>query len=227
MAETPDSFELRPPLALYVATAFVLAACLFFISASAASMAASWDVCSVVSGALLLPIPVLLGVEQYRAAFRYNARAARRAGVALALISGLLWCGGVTTVYEITADGWQWGYWGPLAILFGAACLNTLAAWANFRWSRRLREAEAQGTLPNRAKRFSLRELLFVMAGCSIVAAAVGYVVRTTPPPYAEHVSADQAPVSLPKGAYDVSYAQGYRGVVAYEFSCDESAFIE
>ncbi len=213
--------------ALYATTAFVLAACLFFISVAAGSLASSWDVCSVISGALVLPIPVFLEVEQYRATFRFNARAARHAGIFLAVISGVLWFGGATNAYEAVMAGWHSNYWWPLGILFGAAVLNTLAAWINFRWGRRLRDADARGALADRRKRFSRRELLLALAAVSITATTVGYAILTTPPQYAEHVTANVAPMSLPKGARDISYARQSRGLNACEFTCEEGAFVE
>lgn len=226
MAETPDSFDLRWPWWIFVSTAFVLAACLLFIALAAGSLAQSWDICSLIGGLFILPIPIVLGVQQYRGTFRYRPRSARNEGILLAVISGICWLGSVTTTYELASE-WHSSYWWPLGFLSGAACLNALAAWTNLRWFRLLRQAEALGSLPDGGRRFSLREFLLVVAGCSIVAAAVGYSVWTAPPQHAEHVTAGEAPLGLPKGATDVSYCQGSRGIIACEFTCDESAFIE
>jgi hypothetical protein len=51
--------------------------------------------------------------------------------------------------------------------------------------------------------------------------------LRSAAPPFAENVEASAAPVDLPAGATDVSYAKGFRGTVAYEFTIDEEGFRE
>jgi hypothetical protein len=57
------------------------------------------------------------------------------------------------------------------------------------------------------------------------MSSVVGWAIRSTPPPYAEHVERADAPFSLPEGATDVSFCQGVRGMTAFEFTTDEEAF--
>ncbi|MEM6471344.1 MAG: hypothetical protein AAF802_17415 [Planctomycetota bacterium] len=51
--------------------------------------------------------------------------------------------------------------------------------------------------------------------------------IRSTPPRYAENVSVADAPFGLPPSAIDVSFCQGSRGTIAYEFTVDETSFRE
>src|SRR5690606_13709714 len=89
-----------------------------------------------------------------------------------------------------------------------------------------LAEMDHQTAVAGALSRFSSRPGLLATATVSVVAVAIGYAIHTTPPQYAEHVEADRVPMDLPMGASDVSYAQGYRGTIACEFTCDESAFL-
>tara|TARA_Y100001933_G_scaffold215598_1_gene222344 strand:- start:179 stop:736 length:558 start_codon:yes stop_codon:yes gene_type:complete len=46
-------------------------------------------------------------------------------------------------------------------------------------------------------------------------------------PRYAENVPVAEAPFGLPADATDVSFYQGFRGTIAYEFTIDETSFRE
>jgi hypothetical protein len=46
-------------------------------------------------------------------------------------------------------------------------------------------------------------------------------------PSFGEHVSIERAPAGLPLNATDITYLIGYRGIVTYEFTIDESSFRE
>jgi hypothetical protein len=93
-----------------------------------------------------------------------------------------------------------------------------------------LRRLKRAATTPGDAApiaRFSRRDVLAGLSVLAFVAALVFCVVKSTPPMYAEHVSRDEAPVKLPPGARDVSYCQGFRGTIAFEFTIDEDQFVE
>ncbi|MEZ6089903.1 MAG: hypothetical protein R3C05_18120 [Pirellulaceae bacterium] len=70
-------------------------------------------------------------------------------------------------------------------------------------------------------------ELLVAVTAIACVPALAVYFVRSTPPRYAENVPRDKAPFGLPAEASDVSFCQGFRGTIAYEFAIKEDAFIE
>jgi hypothetical protein len=112
----------------------------------------------------------------------------------------------------------------PLACASGLAFV---AARQNFAWSRQLqRRPPAEEHSPAR-HRFSLRELLLAIAAIAFVVCVVTSFVRTNRLQFAEHVSRDEAPFSLPSEAHDISYCHGFWGTIAYEFSIDEPGFVD
>lgn len=67
--------------------------------------------------------------------------------------------------------------------------------------------------------------MLLGIAAIAFVVCLVSGFVRSTPPRYAEHVTRDKAPFGLPANATDISFCQGVRGTIAYEFTIDEDDF--
>ena len=70
-------------------------------------------------------------------------------------------------------------------------------------------------------------EILAMITVIAVVMALAAYFIRTSPPQYAENVSRDEAPFGLPACARDVSFCQGQRGTIAFEFAIDERGFID
>lgn len=62
-------------------------------------------------------------------------------------------------------------------------------------------------------------------AAVAVVAAMAAWAAKESAPNFAEHVPASMAPVSLPAGASDISFARVTGVVLAYEFNCDEADF--
>lgn len=212
--------SIGPSWTLTLTAAVVIAGCAALVSLSFSCLAIAWDPCALIGGFLLLPIPVFLGVEQYRGTFRKSRAAARNAAwILLATGTALVF---VSLVGMIVAVGGPSGLRAGLCVsgasLAGAfACLS--ASRGNSAWSKRLPPRGPS------AWQFSLRELLGLAAVVALVAGLTTHFVRTTGPQYAEHVSPREAPFYVPPGASDVCYCRGPRGSIAYEFTIDEQGF--
>jgi hypothetical protein len=213
------------PLALCAIV--VIGLSLVLISIAIAAFTVTWDPCSVLGGVILLPLPTVLAVQQYRGAFRANASAAFTSAVLLFVVAGIGLFGFVTTFGELVLEGMGLPWWDLLVPMLMIGIAAGLAGWLNLRWSRRIRRIAVTFSDTIGSPQFSLRELLGAFAAIQGVIALATYIVYSTPPQYAENVSRDAAPFGLPPRASDVSYCRGSRGTIAYEFSIDEGGFIE
>lgn len=219
----------KPGAVVVVCAILVISACLVLVSGCLSAFA-HWDPCSVFSGILLLSLPAALGLFQYQAVFRRNAKAARRAAIFLFIVAGIALLSLVTTTGEIfKARENPLSYTPLLLTMLVIGAINLLAGWLNLRWSRRLRAAtppdQDETTGQGGFLRFSLRELLLVVTVVAVISGLTSYFVRGTLPRFAENVDRSKAPGGLPPDATSISYCQGYRGTIAYEFSIDEDGF--
>jgi hypothetical protein len=98
-------------------------------------------------------------------------------------------------------------------------------AWINRSWAGRLKPAATAEANEAPWMRFSLAELMGAITLIACMTALVSYFIRTQRPQFAEHVSPQEAGLSLPEGAHDVSYGRGIGDTIAYEFSTDEASF--
>ncbi|MCE9553526.1 MAG: hypothetical protein K8T91_09155 [Planctomycetes bacterium] len=189
-----------------------------------AAFAVTWDPCSLIGGCIMLPWPLALGIQQYRGTFRRNAKAGHTSAISLFVIGGL-------GCLILVAFGAQLGLRGRhlwlrdlLPIGLGSM-FAFLAGRANLQWARLLRTETSTPASSPQGMRFSLRELFLAVTLVAVIAALVTSFVKAIPPRFAEHVDVAQAPFGLPPEAKDVSYFQGYRGTIAYEFTIDEAGF--
>ena len=72
-------------------------------------MASTFDPCSAISGALMLPVPLFLAVQQYRGVFHRQAVAAFAAACCLVGFGGLFVLAGVGNSLEFFVSNWQTG----------------------------------------------------------------------------------------------------------------------
>lgn len=217
----------EPPVALVVCSALVVAGCLASASVALAMMwAAAWDPCSFIGGGILLPIPSFLAYRQYSAVAWSDSRAARTSAILLFLIGGLALLMFAANLGEVTNAKVRIPWFSLMGPVLGVGVFAIFAAWMNLRWSRRLSIAATTPGDTASIVRLSRRDALAGLSAVAFVAALAFYVVKSTPPRYAEHVSRDKAPFGLPPGARDVSYCQAPRGTIAYEFSIDEDRFV-
>ena len=198
----------------------VILASLFLFSVALAAVSFIGDAFSFLGGVILLPISVVLGVQQYRAAFRGVRSAAKCAAIMLIGIGAILTLPCLTIAWEtITSEGKI-----PWFILLIAMLLTIVAGvggWLNLCWMRSLTDEPDTFSRP----RFSMRELFAAMTAVSVVAALTTALIRTSLPRHAEHVDISVAPYGLPRSATDISYYLGTRGTIAYEFTTDETTF--
>lgn len=204
----------------------VLAACVLLISAAIAMFTVTWDPCSIIGGVILLPLPGVLAIQQYRGTFRYNAKAALISSVLLFIVAGFALFAFAMTLAEMIVENVRIPWVSLILLMLGTGVVAGASAWINLSWSRRLRQsATADAHTADRVS-FSMREFLVAVTAIACVTALVNYFVRSTPPRYAENVARDKAPFGLPAEAAEISFCQGSRGTIAYEFTIDEKGFV-
>lgn len=217
----------KPSVVLLAFSLLVLIACVFLISVALVMFAARWDPFSLFAGVIVLTLPAVLATQQYRATFRQNGKAAYFSAVVLFIISGCAFFAFVTTLGDMLLHGVRRLPWiGLLLPMLTIGVVGCLAGWLDLRWSRRLSTFTPTAVNAAGPVRFSIRELLVAVTAIACVTWLVDHFVRSTPPRFAENVSVDQAPFGLPAQARDVSFCQGFRGTIAYEFTIDEDDFI-
>jgi hypothetical protein len=215
----------KPTIAFLACTVTVLAVCMFVISLAFAMLTATWNPGFFISGMILLPVASALGVLQYLAAFRSNTTAAIGSTVLLFVGSSMAFLSFAITLGQILIEGSPIPW---LPLLFPMCLTGSvigLAAWMNFRRLRQLKLATPVAQA-NRRFRFSSQELFVAVTAIACVVALTASIVRLTPPQFAENVSRNEVSFSLPDDARNVSYCQGFRGLIAYEFTVDEQSFI-
>jgi hypothetical protein len=206
----------------------IVSGCLASASAALAMMwAVAWDPCSFIGGVILLPIPSFLSYRQYGAVAWSDARAARTSAILLFLIDGLACLMFAANLGEIANAKVHIPWLSLLLSMLGVGLFALIAAWVNLRWSRRFTLAATISGDAASVARLSRRDALAALSAVAFVAALASYLVKSTPPQYAEHVPRERAPFGLPAGARDVSYCQGFRGTIAYEFTVSEDQFVE
>lgn len=213
--------SLRPPKPLVISSLLVMGFCLWLAAVGLGVAIAVPEPLSLLGLVFVLPLTLGFAWVQYRGTFRQSRSSARIASVALYVVGGLLLFACVTSLGEgIPISGLLPMLAGLTAV--GVACL--LVGYWNASWAYRLGR-QVVWDKPKATNRYSLRELLVAMAVLAAFTAMTAYVVKTEPPRWAENVSASQARLDLPDGASNISYARGARGLIAYEFDCDEVSF--
>jgi hypothetical protein len=220
---------LRPTrsFSLILLSVVVLAACVLLMSAAIAMFTVTWDPCSLIGGVILLPLPAALAIQQYRGTFRYNAKAALISSVLLFIVSGFAFFSFAVTLGELVVEDVRIPWTSLILPMLAVGVVGGASALMNLSWSRRLSRSATEDV--NTADRvwLSRRELLVAVTVIACVTALVTYFVRSTPPRYAENVPRNKAPFGLPAEATEISFCQGVRGTIAYEFTIDEKGFVE
>jgi len=221
----------KPGAAMVAAAAVVVAACMVATAAVLALFAARGDLCALSMGILLTPFPIGLGIAQYVATSRRNARAARTAAAMLLCLGGM-----ASVALVALAAAWIEGgaaaWRGTGMDALGMVLVAGFSLWAgvmNLQWSHRIRSAArtaaTEERLPERLQ-FSLADLLLVLTSVAVITGMTFYCVENTRRRFAEHVDRARAPRELPAEATDVSFCKGRAGTVACEFTTSEAGFV-
>jgi hypothetical protein len=216
----------KPTIALQILSAIVIAGCVFLFSVGLSALTVTWDPCSgLICAFFYMPFSAVTGIQQYRGTFWRNPKAAFFAAICLFFLGGLLLLIVFTTIVEtLLGDELHISLmldflWPLLAI----GALSGVVGWANLRWSRRLTVAGASNF--QRRGQFTLWDLLAGVTIIAVMTASVTFLVGQTKSQYAENVPREEAPIGLPMNTRDVSFCQGMRGTIAYEFTIDEAGF--
>ncbi len=217
-SRTGDHTHLRPPGHLIVTSLLILALCVALAAMAVAALGQTWNAGSVLGGVVLLPLPLALGWQQYRAAVCASASAAVVAMWMLIMLGGFVALFTVGTAVTLRDQPIAVPRAVPLAAL-AASLFCFGAAWANRRWARALVE---RGVAVQRVRGWRLAILVLLLVAIGPVAA---FFIHTTLPQFAEHVEFESPPFGIPAPARDICYCQGARGALAYEFTIDEDGF--
>lgn len=214
---------LKPTLILYTTSVLVIVFCLFLVSVAIASFTVTWDPCAFVGGLILLPLPATLAVQQYRGTFRHIRSASKMTAILLFVVGGFAAFAFVATFVEIVEGGGELPWFGLLLPMLATSAIGFASGWLNLSW---------RGELPNditltAPQSFSKREIWLALMTIGCMVAVTNWLIRSMPPKYAEHVDIANAPFGLPANATDISFCQGSRGTIAYEFNTDEAFFCE
>lgn len=217
----------RPSLGFATVSALTIGGNLLFLCLLIAAIIVEPNMFTIIGGLFVLPLNVLMAIQQYRGTFRSVPSAAKMMSVLCYFLAGFLFFAVVTTIGEAVSDATSLRLMASLLIpLLVASALIFAIGRTNATWSNKLRAAIIAMPSPHtRRSFFSLRELLLAVGVIGAMTGIISQFVRSTPPQYAENVDASSAPYRLPDGATNVSYCKGYRGTIAIEFSIDEQGF--
>lgn len=214
--------EPRPSKLLLANSVIVIGACMFLVAMGIAGLTTTWDPCAMFGGLIIIPLPAILGFQQFAGTFKRRADWAAMASGLAFLLSIFPLLVATTATAEFLIEGAL----PPLdlsltPLVFAAPFVS--AGFLNRRWSQQLK---ASGYQPaDKRFRISVRELLTMIAVIGAMLAMTITFVRGAPKQFGVNMTADEAGVHLPENASHVSYAHGPRGYIAYEFDTDEASF--
>jgi hypothetical protein len=186
----------------------------------------TWDPCSMIAGVMILPVPIALGLQQYRGTFRNNSNAASTSSLILFIVGGLALAMVISALSEIASEARQIPWMACIPLLAtGIVC--GAAAWMNRSWAWRLEKSMTIAANTNESAKYSTQDRWAAVTAMICIIGLVIYFILAEPPQYAEHVSRDNALSSVPSQAIDISFCQGARGIVAYEFTIEEQGFVD
>ena len=211
------------------ASVLIIAVCLFIAAAFTGEAIADPNPFTVFGGIVIVSPCILIALAQYFGAFRHAPLGARIVSIAFYGVSAI-WS---LTLFGAAIEMLQLDFSVSLlgiSLTFVAAGMFATAlvlaiARANWHWANDVRTAIGPELFMPNGNRYSICELMVMMAAVAMMIATVAALTRHRPPNFAEHVDAAHAPFTLPPGATDISYCQGFRGTIAYEFTTNEAAF--
>lgn len=210
--------------------------CLYLDGVLLASFA-QLDLCGWATATILFgPPAAALAWMQHLATFRGHAPSARILSVGFGILAGVCAMTAFAMVGELLLATTISSY-RPVTVillLFAAPAIwFAVTSWLNAKWHRRLLSSKTDRNSGDprglAAKHFSLRvsirELLGLLTGVSVLLAGFATTHRDVPPQHAMHVTPKIACLSLPNGASDVCVYRASRGTIWYDFAIDEQGF--
>lgn len=218
----------KPTKYLFISSLVNIVGALFLTSCSLASIiAAPWDACAVIAAGFLTPVSVGIGISQYLGVFHRNQTSAETVGVILSVIGALLLFGVFNYLNESIKDPSILHAWMIQVCLAALGLFFALCGWANLAWSRLLKTAADSPEKSPKPGTFSRWDRTAALLATTFVVIATSLMISTIPPEFAENVEYTRPPFDIPVGATSISFCQGSRGTIAYEFSIDEAGFRE
>lgn len=187
---------------------------------------ATWNPCSLIGGVILLPLPLVLAIQQYYGTFHAKELSALTTAKLLFIIGGIAFFAFIMTLGNLFFDQMRLPWISLLIPILTFGLVSSILGWLNLGWSRQLKSSSPSKSHIIKTTRFLFRDLLTGMIAITSVTILVVYFIQSTPPQYAENVPYNKVPCRLPVDASNVSYCQGSRGIIACEFTIDEIAFI-
>lgn len=216
----------KPSVPLVLCSILVLIASLIFIASCIAMLFATWNPCSLISGAMLLPLPLVLAIQQYCGTFHAKESAALTTTKLLFVIGGIAFFVFIMTLGNLLFNQMRLPWISLLIPILTFGLVFSILGWLNLSWSKQLKSNSPSKSHTIKTTRFMFRDLLSGMIAITTVTILVVYFVQSTSPQYAENVPYNKVPYRLPESASNVSFCQGSRGTIACEFTIDETAFI-
>jgi hypothetical protein len=224
----PDSPSAAPQPSrwLLVFSWLIVVGCICLGSLGIAGVIArAWDPCTWISAVMFGGGATLIGIMQYRGTFRYDRNAATFTMVMLYVCAGMIVFFAIICSGEFLIKDWRLPPIEMLAAAAGIAVFVLPAAWLNMRWSRLLSRVGNVSHPTHRRWQLSLQELLVFTAAAGLSLAIITATVRNEPAEVGNHVEKDNPPLGIPRGATDICWRQGSRGILFLEFTAEEESF--
>src|SRR5690606_2673092 len=113
------------------------------VAVAIASFGVTWDPCSVLGGAILLPLPLAVAVQQYRALLHHRRSSAKTAAVLLFIVAGFALFAFATALGEFLVSGGPIPWLSLLLPMLIVGLGALLAGFLTLRWRRTLAEPES------------------------------------------------------------------------------------
>jgi hypothetical protein len=219
----------RPSKLLATVSVLVISGNLLLISAFIAASVVELNPFAMIGGLMsVVPLCIIIAVQQYRGTFCRVPFAARTTSVFLYVVGGFMLLALVVSAGMAIVNGIALRRMASTLVSMSLiAVFSFVVGRMNASWCRKLRSTINSVVKSPVHGGISLPKFLL---GVIILAAMTGItllLIRYAPPRYAEHIESADAPFSLPAQARDVSYCRGSRGTIAYEFTVDEPIFRE
>lgn len=172
-----------------------------------------------------MPASIGLGVLQYRGIFHRNHQAAKTTGTVLSVTGALMVLGVGSFLKESFTNPEILYSWPTAMAIFVLGLFFILVGWWNLEWSRNLKADVTSTEVWPRFERDNRRDRIAALLAVIVIILGTSLTVWSALPEFAENVEYSRPPFGIPIGATSISFCQGQRGTIAYEFSIEEPDF--